>query len=183
MTSIIDLQVTEYGGDTMQVLLDDDRGRLTLRPLRPWHRMLARALAGRLDRRLADGAQPESNAVLAARAMFLTSTAYRRALATALRRLLAASVSADTRPRLAVARSSVGAARQPHVPLRQDRIAMSASGLAGLAGFLAGPGPVPARGVAMVSQLLADGGGPLYRKDNPDDLAALVERASQALIR
>jgi hypothetical protein len=134
----------------MHVLLDDDRGRLTLRRLRPWHRMLARVLAARLDCKLAGGARPESNTILAARAMFLTSPAYRRALAASLRRMLVASVSADTRPRLAVARSSAGVARQPHVPLRRNQIAMSASGLAGLASFLTGPSPVPARGVAMV---------------------------------
>jgi hypothetical protein len=167
----------------MHVLLDDDLDRLTLRPLRPWHRILARALAGRLDRQLADGARPESNPVLAARAMFLTSAAYRRALAASLRRMLVASLAEQTRPRLAVARSSAGVARQPHVPLRRDRIAMSASGLAGLAGSLAGPGTVPARGVAMVSQLLADGGGPLYRGGSQDDLNAIVDRASQALVR
>jgi len=167
----------------MHVLLDDDLGRLTLRRLRPWHRMLARALAGRLDRQLADGARPEANPVLAARAMFLTSAAYRRALAASLRRMLVASASPQARPRLAVARSSAGVARQPHVPLRRDRIARSASGLAGLAGFLAEQRPVPARGVAMVSQLLADGGGPLYRAGSREDLDALIERASQALIR
>ena len=64
-----------------------------------------------------------------------------------------------------------------------DRIARSASELAGLAGFLAEPGPVPAQGVAMVSQLLADGGGPLYRSGSRDDLSAIIERASQALTR
>src|ERR1700752_5245909 len=102
----------------MHVLLDDDLGRLTVRRLRPWHRMLARALAGRLDRQLADGTRPESTAILAARAMFLTSAAYRRALAASLQRMLVASMSPQTRPRLAVARSSAGVARQPHVPLR-----------------------------------------------------------------
>lgn len=166
----------------MQVLLDDDLGRLILRRLRPWHRALARVLAARLDRQLAGGARPETNAILAARAMVLTSMVYRRALAASLRRLLVASVSPQTRPRLAVARSSAGVARQPYVPLRRDRIARSASGLAGLAGFLAEQGPVPARGVAMVSQLLADGAGPLYRAASREDLDTLIARASQALI-
>jgi hypothetical protein len=166
----------------MHVLLDDDLGRLTLRRLRPWHRMLARVLAARLDRQLGDGARPESNTILAARAMFLTSPAYRRALAASLRRMLMASVSADTRPRLAVGRSSAGVARQPHVPLRRNQIATSASGLAGLASLLTGPNPVPARGVAMVNLLLADGGGPLYRAGGPDDLNAVIERASQELM-
>ena len=30
---------------------------------------------------------------------------------------------------------------------------------------------------------LADGGGPLYRAESPDDLTSVVERASQALTR
>jgi hypothetical protein len=167
----------------MHALVDDDFGRLTVRRLRPWHRMLARGLAARLDRELADGARPEASAVLAARAMVLTSIEYRRGLAASLRRILVAAVSPETRPRLLPASRSAGAARQPHVPLRRDRIARSAGELAGLAGFLAEQGPVPARGVAMVSHLLADGGGPLYRADSRDDLGAVIEQASQALIR
>ncbi len=161
----------------MHVLLDDDLGRLTVRRLRPWHRWLARGLATRLDRQLADGARPEASAILAARAMFLTSAGFRRALATSLRRILATAVSPRPRP------SAAGVAHPPHVQLRRDRIARSASELAGLAGFLAGQGPVPAQGVAMVSQLLTDGGGPLYRADSRDDLNAIIERAAQALIR
>jgi hypothetical protein len=163
----------------MHVLLDDDLGRLTVRRLQPWHRWLARGLAARLDRQLVEGARPEASAILAARAMFLTSAGFRRALAASLRRLLAASASPDgpLRP------PTTGVARRPHVPLRRDRIARSASELAGLAGFLTQQGPVPAQGVAMVSQLLTDGGGPLYRAGNRDDLGAIIERASQALTR
>ena len=165
----------------MHVLIDDDLGRLTLRRLWPWHRLLARCLAPCLDRQLADGARPEVSAVLAARAMVLTSVRYRQGLAASLRRMLAASVSPQTRPRLLTASRSAGAARQPHVPLRRDRIACSASELDGLARSLAVAGPVPAQGVAMVSQLLADGGGPLYRTDARDDLDVILERAAQAL--
>ena len=163
----------------MHALLDDDLGRLTVRRLRPWHRWLARSLGASLDRQLADGTRPETSAILAARAMFLTSAGFRRALAASLRRILAVSASADVLPRP----SAAGLARPPHVQLRLDRIARSASELAGLAGFLAEPGPVPAQGVAMVSQLLADGGGPLYRSGSRDDLSAIIERASQALTR
>ena len=65
----------------MYVLLDDDLGRLTLRRLRPWHRLLARCLAVRLDRNLADGVRPELGAILAARALRLTSSRFRRDLA------------------------------------------------------------------------------------------------------
>ncbi len=165
----------------MHVLLDDDLGRLTVRRLRPWHRMLARGLAARLDRQLADGARPEASAILAARAMFLTSVGFRRALAASLRRILAASASPspDGPPRP----PTMGVARRPHVPLRRDRIAESTAGLAGLAGFLTDQGPVPAQGVAMVTQLLTDGGGPLYRVGSRDDLNAIIEQASQALIK
>ena len=78
---------------------------------------------------------------------------------------------------------SAGVARQPYVPLRRDRIAGSASELDGLARCLAGQSPVPAQGVAMVSQLLADGGGPLYRVGALDDLNAVIERVAHALTR
>ena len=167
----------------MHVLIDDDLGRLTIRRLWPWHRLLARCLAPNLDRQLADGTRPEASAVLAARAMVLTSVRYRRGLAASLRRTLAASMSPQARPRPMAASRSAGAARQPHVPLRRDRIAGSASELDGLARSLAGQNPVPVQGVAMVSQLLADGGGPLYRVGARDNLDALIERAAQALAR
>ena len=136
-----------------------------------------------MDRQLADGIPPEANAVLAARAMVLTSDRYRRGLAANLWRMLAASMSPQTRPRLMAASRSAGAARQPYVPLCRDRIVGSASELDGLARSLAGQRPVPARGVAMVSQLLADGGGPLYRVGTHDDLDAVIERAAHALTR
>ncbi|HTQ91205.1 MAG TPA: hypothetical protein VMK84_17105 [Streptosporangiaceae bacterium] len=167
----------------MHVLIDDDLGRLTLRRLWPWHRLLARCRAPSLDRQLADGVRPETDAVLAARAMVLTSVRYRRDLAASLRRMLAASTAPQARPRPMAASRSAGVARQPHVPLRRDRIAGSASELDELARFLAGPSPLAARGVAMVSQLLADGGGPLYRADARDDLDSVIERAAQALAR
>ena len=168
----------------MHVLLDDELGRLTVRRLRPWHRWLARGLAARLDRQLADGAPPEASAILAARAMFLTSVECRRGLAASLRRILAASGATppDARLRL-TAGPSATFARQPFLPLRRDRIARSAPELAGLAGFLAEQCPVPAQGVAMVSQLLSDGAGPLYHVGSRDDLDTVIERASQALIR
>ena len=168
----------------MHVLLDDEHGRLTVRRLRPWHRWLARGLAARLDRQLADGAPPEASAILAARAMYLTSVEFRRGLAASLRRILATAGATPpgARPRLAAGPSATFA-RQPFLPLRRDRIARSAAELAGLAGFLAEQGPVPARGVAIVSQLLSDGGGPLYHVASRDDLDTVIERASQALIR
>ena len=163
-------------GRGIQVLLHDDLDRLTLRRLRPWHRMLARATAARLDRELAAGTSPETSATLAARATALTSTKARRDLAGSVQRILAAA----GRPP-AVPPSPPAAGRPPHVPICRARISKSASLLAELAGRLAGPGPLPVQGVAMVSQLLADGTGPLYHQACRDDLAAITERAARAL--
>jgi len=167
----------------MHVLLDDDLGRLTLRRVSPWHRLLARVLAASLDRQLAGGTRPEASAVLAARAMVLTSAGYRRALAASLRRMLAASAAPESRSLLVTTARSAGGAVHPYVPLRRDRIAGAAAELTGLAECLTARGPVPARGVALVSQLLADGGGPLYRAASRDDLTEFVEQASGALAR
>ncbi len=190
MTSQITLQVmrdryNEVMGhtkedDTMYVLLEDDLGRLALRRLRLRDRITARCLAARLDRELARGARPETNAGLAARAVRLTSMRYRRELAGSLQRLLAAGL-AGSRGGPMAADPPARVARQPHVPIRGERVGRSASELAELAAHLVQPGPVPARGVAMVCQLLTDGGGPLYRRACRDDLTALVEQATQAL--
>jgi hypothetical protein len=203
----------------MHVLLDDDLGRLTLRRLRPWHRMLARSRAARLDRELADGVSPEASATLAARAMQLTSAEVRRDLAASLRRILAAAGEpyAVMRPRAVAthpprahsaqmpgrtgagyragtqrraaqalpiaAHPPVFASRPPRVPIRLERVSQSAPLLATLASRLVEPGPVPVQGVALVSRLLADGTGPLYREACRDDLGAIIERATHALAR
>jgi hypothetical protein len=53
--------------------------------------------------------------------------------------------------------------------------------LAELGDALLAAGPVPVRGVAMVTQLLADGTGPLYRPRRADELAAVIRQAIQAL--
>src|SRR5260370_37696620 len=119
MTSIIVLEVTEHRRrHTMHVLLDDDRGRLTLRRLWPWQRVLVQGATGRLDRALADGARPEASASLAARATRLTSTEFRRDLAASLRRILVAA-GEPARP-LAV-RSPPRVARPPPGPRRPAR--------------------------------------------------------------
>lgn len=158
------------------VLLRDDLGRFMLRRLRPWHRLLARCAAPRLDRELADGASPEASALLAARTMQLTSVKYRRDLAASLQRILAAAGQppADMPSRTA-------AVHPPRIPLHRARISQLAGPLRKLAESLATPGPVPVHGVAMLSQLLADGTGPLYQEDRGDDLGCIVEKATRAL--
>ena len=162
----------------MQVLLHDHLGRWTLRQLRPWHRVLARSRAARLDRDLASGMSPEASPALAARAIRLTSTGFRRDLATSLQRILAAAGEPS-----AVPRSPAAAARPPRIPLSLEQVRRSAPLLAALASRLAEPGPVPVQGVAMVSLLLADGTSPLYHEACRDDLGAIIERATHALTR
>jgi hypothetical protein len=160
------------------VLLRDDQGRLILRRLWPWHRMLARCAAARLDRELAAGASPETSASLAARAIQLTSMKFRRDLARSVRRILAAATEPP-----AVMPSPAAAVRPPRLLLPRARISQSAVPLATLADYLAAPGPVPVRGVAMVSQLLTDGAGPLYRQASSDHLGDIIEKATRALAR
>jgi hypothetical protein len=128
------------------------------------------AKSGSGCRQLAEGLPPEANAALAARAMRLTAMEYRRDLAASLRGILAAAGLPSA------------VAHRPRVPVYQARIRQSASELALLAGRLVEPGPVPVRGVAMTSQLLADGRGPLYREACRDDLAAILQRAARALV-
>ena len=161
----------------MHILLDDDRAGLTARRLWPWERVLARGQAARLDRELAEGASPEANATLAARAARLTSTEFRCDLAASLRRILAAAGE----PGPAGARVPLGSARPIRVPVRTTRVSQSAPVLAELASRLLEPGPVPVGGVAMVALLLADGTGPLYREAARDDLGAVAEQAAAAL--
>jgi hypothetical protein len=161
---------------TEHVLLRDNLGRFTLRRLRPWHRLLARCAAPRLDRELAAGVSPETSALFATRAVQLTSLKYRRDLATSLQRILTAAGQPP-----AGMPSRTAAVHPPRISLCLARISRSAGPLGKLAGSLAAPGPVPVQGVAMVSQLLADGAGPLYQEDCGDDLDSIVEKATWAL--
>jgi hypothetical protein len=159
----------------MQVLLDDDRRGLIHQRLWPWHRIMAASQAARLDRALAAGTSPETSASLAARAVRLTSTEFRRGLAASLRRTLVAAGEPELVP------APLRVARPPLVPLRTTGIGQAAPLLAELANRLLEPGPVPVRGVAMVTELLAAGHGPLYHQAARDDLSAVAERAVQAL--
>jgi len=84
---------------------------------------------------------------------------FRRDLATSVQRILAATGEPP-----AIIASPAAAGHPPRLPLRRAQIRQSAGPLAKLAGSLAAPGPVPVQGVAMVSQLLADGMGPLYAR-------------------
>jgi hypothetical protein len=150
-------------GHEMYVLVDEEE-QLVVRRLRPWHALLARLQAGTLDRELARGDSPESCEYLGVRAQQLTSSRYRHSLAVSLRRVLAGS----------------SCAASMHL-VRGDRVARAAAEIAELAARLEAPGMVPARGVAMVSQLLAEGTGPLYADRGPDALRDAARQAAHAL--
>jgi len=108
--------------------------------------------------------------------MQLTSVKARRDLAASMQRILAA---AGHQPAARLA--PVAAVRPARLPLNRAQITQSAAPLTTLAACLAAPGPVPAQGVAMVSQLLTDGSGPLYRQARGDDLGAIIATATRAL--
>jgi hypothetical protein len=165
-------------GGPAHVRLRDDRGALILRRLRPWHRMLARCAAARLDRQLAAGASPEDSVSLTARAVQLTSMTYRRDLAASLQRILAAAGTPA-----AIMPVPVAPVHPPRIPLRWAQIRQSAVPLATLARHLAEPGPVAVQGMAMVSQLVTDGTGPLYCDAWAGDLDDLIGKATRALAR
>ena len=163
-------------GRTRHVLLRDELGRLSLRRLRPWHRVLARCTAARLDRELAASSSPESSAILAARAIQLTSMKVRRDLATSVRRILAAAGQPP-----AIMPSRAAAVPSLRLPLSRAQISQLAGPLTRLADYLAAPGPIPAQAVAMTSHLLADGTGPLYHPIRGDDLGDLIENLTRAM--
>jgi hypothetical protein len=134
----------------------------------PWDRVMARARAHTLDGDLAQGASPDATVRLSLRAQRLTGMRERRALAHAIRRFLDQA-------------GHPAGKRWPPVPVCWDRVRAAAAEFETLAGRLASPAPVSARGVAQVSMLLHDGCGPLYRRTAPGVLTARVHRAVSAL--
>lgn len=147
----------------MDVLVHDEYGQLTLARAPRWRQSLARLHADRLDRQLARGTGPESDLLLAVRAMQLTSAQMREQLAASLGLIAFAG-----RPRVVPARN-------------RTALAEAADSLAELSGAMLAAGPVPARGMAMVTLLLSDGTGPLYRRSRADELVAVIRQAITAL--
>lgn len=152
------------------MLVADNMDRLTIRKVRHWHWLVARCRGGSLDRELIDGNSPEECPYLAARALQLTSEKSRRGLVAGLDRLLASA----SRPR-----PPIDAA----VPVPRARVTGAAAELRALRERLLAPDPLPARGVAMVHDLLSDGAGPLYRPSGTADVRDAAQRAVDALAR
>ena len=125
--------------------------------------------AARLDSALAAGTDPVAGIELALRAGQLISPRRRARFAASLRR---AVQSADA-PRLPMRGSSV--------PVNRAAVLEARPALLALADDLVEiPHPSP-RGVALTTQLLRNGGGPLYRPRCPGELYEAAERARDAL--
>jgi hypothetical protein len=129
-------------------------------------RLGARLRGPALDRALISGADPAATAQLAARAVRLTSASMRREVARGLDRL--ALDDRETRGRWQV------------LPSRRAA-ATNAPELHALAARLREPGPLYARGIAMLSKLLTEGVGPAYTDARGDLLAQRLRDARVAL--
>ena len=137
-----------------------------------WRRVrlgvIVRWQAARLDRDLAAGVGVRTSDAHALRAVRITARRRRASLAGGLARVLRSA--SDSRPRLTAAavpdRRAVLAAR-PVIEALERR--------------LRGPEPVAARGVAMLGELLTEPTSPVYRSDDPGDLASGLRAAAAAL--
>jgi hypothetical protein len=128
----------------------------------------AQVLAGRLDAALARGDDPCDSAVLAHRAVSLTSRRSRGRLATSLETVVAAAARPAARRSAAID------------PCRTEMEA--AEPLLSLAGeLLRSARPVYAQGVAALACLLRDGGSPLYAPPRPGALREDLELITAAL--
>jgi hypothetical protein len=125
---------------------------------------------GALLRRLAGGASPSGSPELARRAEQISSPRHRRLLASGLERVIDA---AEERPR------PYSAA----VPLRRRAILTNRYALLGLAFELRDTSQeVSAYGLALVEQLLSDGGSPLYIENPDETLEGALSQARAALL-
>lgn len=123
---------------------------------------------GRLDRALADGADPHADEQLELRAAQLERRASRDRLAKGLERVLAAAETP------AVSFSAAA-------PLDRGAIRAARPLLTAVTRELRGDAPVRAQGVALAGRLVVDGNGPLYRPSVPAELVEAVGEVTDAL--
>jgi hypothetical protein len=139
-------------GEAMSTLLFSETwetGHIHCRRTRLGDRLLRRLGSRRLDLALAYGASPDGSAALSQHAHSLIGMRTRGTLARSLSRAMAN------------ARSRVGPYHSA-VPVCRPGILRCWGLLEDLRGRLLEPGPVDARGMALVRLLLTDGASPLY---------------------
>jgi hypothetical protein len=132
----------------------------------PAVRLLARTRARALDRALAAGTGADGSSALALRAARLTSPRMRSRVADHLERLLEAAEAPPSRRR---------------VTPRRTVVLAEAAQLRETAALLRRPTPVYARGVALLTRLLADGTGPAYAPSREGAFAERLREARAAL--
>jgi hypothetical protein len=131
-------------------------------------KILLRLRAARLDADLAAGMSPETSPRHGMRARRLVTPRMRHSLAGDWEHLLLVSHRAT--------RGLSG-----RVPIRRERLHRAEPEIRELIEALRASGPVPARGVAIATNLLTDGRGPIYNAKVTDDLTATVMRAVEHL--
>jgi hypothetical protein len=131
-------------------------------------RLRALVHRGRLDRMLADGADPGSSRELALRGQRLTRRTYRRALADGFDEAVSTAEGHELR-------LSAGP------PLAAREVRASRAALLELSRALRSERQVAPAGVALAQRLLTDGTGPLYLTSEHDALWHAARRATVAL--
>jgi hypothetical protein len=153
---------------TMVLFVPRGETRLVLDCPGRFDRLFAHLRSRTLDAQLAAGRAPETGRLLAIRAAMLTTPQARARLATYWEEVLS---SAAMPQGLLAARVSVAT--------QQARVAEA--GITRLVQALRAPQPVAAQGIALASELLRDGGGPLYNPASPRDLVTEVRNAKNRL--
>lgn len=143
-------------------------GYITFMHSRVRERLLVHLRAAALDRAIANGACPDSTALLSLRAHKLIGRATRRRVARQIRRTVRR------------ARRCPDPLHQG-IPICRQKVLKARATLDELADRLFSPRPVDARGVAQLQLLLCDGGGPLYCNPHADDLEQVLLEAIDAL--
>lgn len=139
----------------------------SLRRCRAYERVLARVRSFELDRALAEGADPDSSALLSLRAGALIGATTRAQLAGTLRRVIRDAGSHHP--------------NRSTVPLAKREILAARDLLEELATALERPGPIDPYGVAQVALLIRSGASPLYAPAFASRLALTLEAALDAL--
>jgi hypothetical protein len=121
-----------------------------------------------LDRRLAAGEDRWASDELSLRARRLTTARSRARVANGLAGVLRSAGTGSPR---------FTAAIRP----RSEDVLEAGAAIASIERRLRAPGPVAARGVALIRLLLVDGNGPLYQPGEPEALGSRLRAAAAAL--
>jgi hypothetical protein len=128
-------------------------------------RLVARLRSSHLDRRLAEGASPESSVALALHAAWVARPSHLHQVARSLERVVSAAETSPTSQTV------------PGVPINREAVRRAKPDLEALSRRLQSVRLVNVRGVATTRMLLADGAGPLYHACRSRDLRAEVHLA------